>query len=133
MRCGLKQVEERTRVVTVRVGQPVQRTSHTHLAGALSGFESLGAAAWAARARSELTALGDRPVARPHDRDPLARLTPQERQVVLLAAAGLSNRDIAARLFLSPRTIGYHLYRAYPKLGVTKRTELANLAPRATP
>ena len=107
--------------------------AHTHLAGALSGFESLGAEAWAARARSELTALGDRPVARPHDRDPLARLTPQERQVVLLAAAGLSNRDIAARLFLSPRTIGYHLYRAYPKLGVTKRTELANLAPRATP
>jgi DNA-binding CsgD family transcriptional regulator len=107
--------------------------AHTHLAGALSGFESLGAEAWAARARSELTALGDRPVARPHDRDPLARLTPQERQVVLLAAAGLSNRDIAAQLFLSPRTIGYHLYRAYPKLGVTKRTELADLARRATP
>jgi DNA-binding CsgD family transcriptional regulator len=107
--------------------------AHTHLASALSGFESLGAEAWAARARSELTALGERPVARPHDRDPLARLTPQERQVVLLAAAGLSNRDIAARLFLSPRTIGYHLYRAYPKLGVTKRTDLADLASRATP
>ncbi|MEV0713983.1 AAA family ATPase [Asanoa sp. NPDC050611] len=107
--------------------------AHTYLARALSGFESLGAEAWAARARSELAALGDRPVARPHDRDPLARLTPQERQVVLLAAAGLSNRDIAARLFLSPRTIGYHLYRAYPKLGVTRRTDLADRFSRATP
>ncbi|HYH31350.1 MAG TPA: LuxR family transcriptional regulator [Pseudonocardia sp.] len=67
-------------------------------------------------------------VARPHDRDPVARLTPQERQVVRLAAAGLSNRDIASQLFLSPRTVGHHLYRAYPKLGVSKRTELGRIA-----
>jgi DNA-binding CsgD family transcriptional regulator len=58
---------------------------------------------------------------------PLARLTAQELQVVRLAAGGLSNREIAVRLFLSPRTVGHHLYKAYPKLGVTKRTELTRL------
>ncbi|MGN9907762.1 helix-turn-helix transcriptional regulator [Phytohabitans sp. LJ34] len=99
--------------------------AHTHLTGALTGFERLGTHSWAARARAELAALGDRPVARPHDPDPAARLTPQELQVVRLAAGGLSNRDIAAQLFLSPRTVGHHLYRAYPKLGITRRTELA--------
>jgi DNA-binding CsgD family transcriptional regulator len=54
-------------------------------------------------------------------------LTPQELQVTRLAAAGLSNRDIAAQLFLSPRTVGYHLYKAYPKLGVTTRAQLARI------
>jgi DNA-binding NarL/FixJ family response regulator len=57
----------------------------------------------------------------------LRRLTPQELQVIRLAAGGLSNRDIAAQMFLSPRTIGYHLYKAYPKLGVASRAELAGL------
>jgi DNA-binding CsgD family transcriptional regulator len=99
--------------------------AHTHLSQALSTFEQLGAHAWAARAGGELAVLGDRPAARPHDDDPVARLTPQERQVTQLAAAGLSNRDIAAQLFLSPRTVGHHLYRAYPKLGISKRTELS--------
>jgi DNA-binding CsgD family transcriptional regulator len=59
--------------------------------------------------------------------DPVELLTPQERQVVRLAVAGVSNRDIAARLFLSPRTVEYHLYKAYPKLGVRSRGELAGL------
>ena len=59
----------------------------------------------------------------------LARLTPQELQVVRLAAAGASNKQIGARLFLSPRTVGFHLYRAFPKLGVTTREELARYAP----
>lgn len=52
-------------------------------------------------------------------------LTAQEREVVRLAAAGASNRDIAAQLFLSPRTVGYHLYKAFPKLGITSRAQLA--------
>ncbi|MFI6736542.1 AAA family ATPase [Nonomuraea sp. NPDC050451] len=97
------------------------------LADALAAFERLGARTWASRARAELSALGDRPSAHPRALDPLARLTPQELQVVRLAAAGMSNREIAARLFLSPRTVGHHLYKAYPKLGVTRRMELAQL------
>jgi DNA-binding NarL/FixJ family response regulator len=71
--------------------------------------------------------LGERPVAKVHDVDVLKRLTPQELQVVRLAAGGSSNREIAAQLFLSPRTVGHHLYKAYPKLGVSRRVELAKL------
>ena len=54
-------------------------------------------------------------------------LTPREYQIVTLAAQRQSNREIAATLFLSHRTVGYHLYKAYPKLGVTSRAELAAL------
>ncbi|MFG6195294.1 AAA family ATPase [Nonomuraea sp. JJY05] len=99
------------------------------LTDALAAFERLGARTWASRARAELSALGERPSTHPRALDPLARLTPQELQVVRLAAAGMSNREIAARLFLSPRTVGHHLNKAYPKLGVTRRLELAQLVP----
>ncbi|WP_436777319.1 ATP-binding protein [Yinghuangia sp. YIM S09857] len=101
--------------------------ARAELDAALGGFTHMGATRWEARARSELTALGERPAAEPVAGDPLRNLTPQELQVVRLAAAGLSNKEIGAQLFLSPRTIGHHLYRAYPKLGVTRRIELAQL------
>jgi DNA-binding NarL/FixJ family response regulator len=82
---------------------------------------------WAARARVELRATGETlGPDRPADRQ-LARLTAQERQVVLRAAAGASNREIAAELFLSHRTVGYHLYKAFPKLGIASRTELGKI------
>ncbi|MEJ3653315.1 LuxR C-terminal-related transcriptional regulator [Actinomycetes bacterium KLBMP 9759] len=97
------------------------------LLAALTGFDRVGARCWADRTANELAAIGERPVARPQADDLLARLTPQETQAVRLAAAGLSNKEIAAQLFLSPRTVGHHLYRAYPKLGVTRRAELAQL------
>ncbi|GAA0918323.1 hypothetical protein GCM10009560_15150 [Nonomuraea longicatena] len=97
-------------------------------------FERLGAQPWAERARAELRAAGQpRPYGhRPagdngRDGDPLGELTAQERRIVRLAAAGVSNREIAEQLFLSPRTVEYHLYKAYPKLGVASRRELADL------
>ncbi|WP_394619505.1 LuxR C-terminal-related transcriptional regulator [Lentzea sp. JNUCC 0626] len=97
--------------------------ARVHLEAALTGFTRCGAAIWRDRAATE---LGERPEQQLAD-DPLKDLTPQEVQVVRLAAAGLSNKEIGAQLFLSPRTIGHHLYRAYPKLGVTRRIELAQL------
>ncbi|MFI9403980.1 helix-turn-helix transcriptional regulator [Nocardia sp. NPDC052316] len=93
---------------------------------ALEAFERLDAGPWAERARTELGALGVGTAARPAH-GVLGSLTPQELQIVRLAAQGMSNRDIAAQLFLSPRTVGHHLYKAYPKLGVVSRGELAEL------
>ena len=85
-------------------------------------FDALGAAPWSRRARQELRATGEKVGRRAPDlRD---RLTAQELQIAQLAAAGLSNRQIAERLFLSPRTIGGHLYRTFPKLQITARAEL---------
>ncbi|MGI5206022.1 helix-turn-helix transcriptional regulator [Spirillospora sp. CA-108201] len=105
--------------------------ARARLHAALEAFERLGAAPWAERARTELRAAGESLTTGRDDaasRDDLAaRLTPQELQVTRLAATGLSNREIGAQLFLSPRTVGYHLYKAYPKLGITTRAALARL------
>ena len=85
-------------------------------------FDALGASAWSRRARQELRATGEKVGRRALDlRD---RLTAQELQIAQLAAEGLSNRQIAERLFLSPRTIGGHLYRIFPKLEITARAQL---------
>lgn len=100
--------------------------ARTQLEQALALFERLEAAPWSARARTELAALGIGVDARP-SAGPLSVLTPQEAQIVRLAAQGLSNREIAARLVLSHRTVGHHLYKAYPKLGVLSRGELSSL------
>ncbi|MBO2446404.1 AAA family ATPase [Actinomadura barringtoniae] len=120
---------EKARTALLR-GEALRRERHrtearVHLQAALDAFAALGAAPWAERARTELTASGaPAEVAAP---GPLATLTPQELQIIRLAAQGMSNREIAAQLFLSPRTIGYHLYKAYPKLGVQSRKDLAAL------
>lgn len=106
--------------------------ARSQLRSAPAAFDRMGARPWADRARAELRATGVSIPTEPA-RSILDRLTPQELQVVRPAADGLSNRDIAAQLFLSPRTIGYHLYKAYPKLGITSRVELAALgSPAAT-
>ena len=102
--------------------------ARAQLAAAHETFEDLGAAGWARRAAKELAAVGAAPAGRPARKaGVLSLLTPQELQVVQLAGGGLSNRDIGAQMFLSPRTVGYHLYKAYPKLGIGSRTELARL------
>jgi DNA-binding CsgD family transcriptional regulator len=87
--------------------------------------ERLDAAPWADRARSELRATGE--TARKRDPSTLQDLTPQERQIAGLAAQGLSNRQIADRLFLSRHTVGYHLHKVYAKLGIVSRAELGQV------
>jgi DNA-binding CsgD family transcriptional regulator len=101
--------------------------ARAHLRTALALFDRTGAAPWAERARAELRAAGEPAAAGAPAPDRLSLLTPQELQVVRLAASGATNRDIAAQLFISPRTVSHHLYRAFPKLGVTNRTALARI------
>jgi DNA-binding CsgD family transcriptional regulator len=101
------------------------------LATALETFRRLGAAPWVRRAESELRAcgvIGQAPAAAP---GALNELTPQQREIVILAGQGLTNAEIADRLFLSPRTVASHLYRSYPKLGIAGRHQLRDLIGQA--
>ena len=99
--------------------------SRDHLRTALSMFEAIGANGWADRARSELRASGETA----HRREPssLAQLTPQQLQVARFVAEGMSNKEVAEQMFLSPRTIDAHLRNVFAKLGVTSRARLARL------
>ncbi|MEU2779487.1 helix-turn-helix transcriptional regulator, partial [Streptomyces sp. NPDC007162] len=90
-----------------------------YLGAALECFRRLDARPWTERAAAELRAAGA-----PTGPSAAGELTPQERQIAELAAQGLTNRDIAARLYLSPRTVGYHLHKVFPKLGITARAQL---------
>ncbi|MGW0811472.1 helix-turn-helix transcriptional regulator [Nonomuraea sp. NPDC002799] len=107
-----------------------QGGARTYLREALDRFERLGAIPWADRARAALRASGVTAVREERNTDVLDRLTPQESNVVHLAIKGLSNKDIATRLFLSPRTVAYHLSNVYRKLGVASRMALAQLLAR---
>ncbi|WP_167880622.1 helix-turn-helix transcriptional regulator [Nocardioides guangzhouensis] len=98
------------------------RAAREHLRAALEGFQSLGARVWAERAAAELRASGEGASAA--EVDGIDSLTAQELQIVRYVSQGASNKDIAAQLFLSPRTVEYHLYKAYPKLGVASRGQL---------
>ncbi len=95
------------------------------LTAALEMAEQLGADPLAAAVRAELRASGAACAADPDVA--LVELTAQQRQIVRLAASGLSNREIGEQLFLSPRTVGTHLYNVYPKLGVSRRHQLRDL------
>jgi DNA-binding CsgD family transcriptional regulator len=99
-----------------------RRESRAPLRAARDAFDALGVDPWAERARRELRASGES--SRLRSRDALDELTPQELQIVQMAALGLSNREIAQRLYLSHRTVESHLYRVFPKLGVTSRAQL---------
>ncbi len=99
--------------------------ARSQLRSALETFDSLGSMPWAERARSELRASGE--TIRPRDPSTTQQLTSQELQVVQLVSRGMTNREVAAQLFLSPRTIDFHLRNAYSKLGITSRNQLSAL------
>jgi len=94
----------------------------THLRTAVESFDRIGARPWAEQAARELRASGVHARRRPPSRD--EELTPQEFQIAVAIAEGLSNRGAAARFFLSPKTIEKHLSSVYRKLGIRSRVEL---------
>lgn len=96
-----------------------------HLLAALDSFEGLGATLWAERARVELRASGQ--TARRRDPSTRAQLTAQELQIARFVAQGFTNREVAAQLFLSPRTVAFHLRNVFRKLDISSRTALARL------
>jgi DNA-binding CsgD family transcriptional regulator len=123
--------EARTRLVFGEVlrreGRKVE--AREQLRSAIDVFDRLGAAPWSSRARRELRATGV--TVRRRDPSPAERLTPQELQIALQVAQGKTNRDVAAVLFLSPKTVEFHLTHVYAKLGVNSRAELVRLFARS--
>ena len=99
--------------------------ARAHLRAALETFEQLRVSPWADRARSELRASGE--TARRRDASTRDQLTPQELRIADLAATGLTNADIGAQLFLSTRTIDYHLRKVFAKLDIASRADLAGI------
>jgi ATP/maltotriose-dependent transcriptional regulator MalT len=111
----------------LRRSREITRSRH-HLRAALGTFERLGATAWADRATAELAATTP---TRRRETGPEEPLTAQERQVAELAAAGLSNKEIAGRLYMAHRTVSAHLYRVFPKLGISSRAALRDALSRS--
>jgi DNA-binding CsgD family transcriptional regulator len=105
--------------------QRQRREARPHLRRAADLFRQVGTTPWEERAEGELRATGEK--ARERDPSTLDQLTPQELQIAGLVAAGMTNRQVAAQLFLSPRTIDYHLRKVFSKLGVASRTELVQM------
>jgi DNA-binding CsgD family transcriptional regulator len=117
--------------IQLAYGERLRRTkspseARAFLGAALDRFEQLEARPWARRAGNELRATGLRraPANRLMDPSAHSSLTAQQRQIAELAAEGLSNKQIAERLFLSSRTVAYHLHQVFPKLGITSRAAL---------
>lgn len=115
--------------VQLLLGERLRRSratarSREPLRAALAAFERLGARPWAERAGQELRAAGanKRPAAGELDAQ---TLTAQELEIARLAASGLTNKQIAERLFVSHRTVGAHLYQLFPKLGISSRAMLS--------
>jgi DNA-binding CsgD family transcriptional regulator len=106
-----------------RLRRSKQRTkARKELRAAFEAFEELGATPWAERAYGELKATGE--TARRRDVSTLYQLTPQELQIAMVLAEGRTTREAATKLFLSPKTIEYHLRNAYRKLGINSRDAL---------
>lgn len=113
--------------VTLAYGERLRKARSTTdarapLSAALAAFEQLGARPWAERAKRSLQATGW--MVRRAEGPESVGLTPQELEIAHLAASGLTNKQIAERLYLSPRTVGGHLGRVFPKLGITSRAAL---------
>ena len=105
-----------------------RRDARTHLRDALEAFDALGAAPWRERAAAEMRATGETvPTRADAGRE---SLTPQEHQIALLVAEGKTNREIGASIFLSPKTVEFHLTRVYRKLDIHSRAELIRLLAR---
>ncbi|HEY0935961.1 MAG TPA: LuxR C-terminal-related transcriptional regulator [Trebonia sp.] len=102
-------------------------TARVHLGTALDEFRRLGASTWADRAAASLRATGQAP--QRASRSGLQVLTPQELEIAQLAASGLSNKEIAGRLFISHRTVASHMLRIFPKLEITSRSALGRALP----
>ena len=100
-----------------------RRRAREQLRAALEAFERLDAAPWAERARTELEATGE--TLRRRDPSAWRRSRPQELRIALLLAAGRTTREAAASLFLSPKTVEFHLRSVYRKLDIHSRAELA--------
>ncbi|MFD7660635.1 helix-turn-helix transcriptional regulator, partial [Actinosynnema sp. NPDC059797] len=110
------------------------RAARELLRDAVKIFESYEADRWTARARAELRAAGDTvagppggPAGGPPGADPAAELTAQQVRIARLVAEGATNREVAARLFLSHRTVEHHLRNIFAKLGVRSRVELTRV------
>jgi DNA-binding CsgD family transcriptional regulator len=101
--------------------------ARAELRAAHESFIAIGAAAFAARAARELLATGE--TARKRTEETSDRLTPQETQIARLARAGLSNPEIGSRLFISPRTVEYHLHKVFSKLDIGSRSQLVQALP----
>ena len=99
-----------------------RREARKHLRSAIESFDRLGAAAWSARGETELRASGERLQTSELSRE---QLTPRETQIALFVAEGRSNREVAASLYVTPKTVEFHLTRVYRKLGLRSRSELA--------
>jgi DNA-binding CsgD family transcriptional regulator len=108
-----------------------RRDARTELQAAYELFESMGATAFARRAAIELAATGEHP--RRRSPELIGVLTPQEKRIAYLAAEGAANAEIAAQLFLSPRTVEYHLRNVYLKLGIATRSQLLGALERRRP
>jgi DNA-binding CsgD family transcriptional regulator len=124
--------------VQLAYGEHLRRTRSTsaarvQLAAALETFERLGARPWVDHALHELRATGQTHQAPTEQHHDPPALTPQEHEIASLAASGLSNKQIGSRLYLSPRTVSGHLYRTFPKLGITTRAALRDALSRAVP
>jgi DNA-binding CsgD family transcriptional regulator len=112
--------EGRTRLLLGTIQRRLRRVgAESTLREALATFEDIGAPLWAEKARESMASLR---VARVPD----TQLTPSEWRIAELAASGVSNRDIAQRLFISPKTVEAHLSRIYRKLGVRSRAGLGS-------